>query len=69
MEDEAIKSTRRSEKNSSDTEHEEEICNYVNQRLKLVFGEECGLRVEQNEYFIVTIVFDTLKNLRVRSNE
>ena len=35
----------------------------VNQRLKLVFGEECGLRVEQKEYFTVTIVFDTLKKL------
>lgn len=35
----------------------------VNQRLKLVFGEECGLRVEQNEYFTVTIEFSNLKKL------
>ena len=34
----------------------------VDQRLKLVFGDACGILVDQTDKFIVTVVFQSLKN-------
>lgn len=55
-----LEKLRESLKESSITSSKHIGLRNVDQRLKLVFGEDCGILVDQKEYFVVTVRFGDL---------